>query len=262
MTKNEQSSYTKAPGAKLTGSFWHESRLLFEKLQFILRASEWTCLLGPSGVGKSTLLRLFADLDTGGEFSGTISSDDDLPVHYRAAYMAQSDLLVPWLDIRENVLLGARLRKETPDIARADHLISKVGLEQDVFKKPVELSGGMRQRVALARTLMEDKPFVLLDEPFSALDARTRAEMQELAFAMLTGKTVLLVTHDPAEAARMGHKIYTMRSNGVVEHAPPDLPPLREIDDPATVTFQMDLLNILRQERNGHAAQTASGKTA
>ena len=235
-----------APGAKLAGSFSHESRLLFENLEFALSAGQWTCLLGPSGVGKSTLLRLFAGLDTGGEFSGVISSDDNLPVYNRAAYMAQSDLLVPWLDIRDNVLLGARLRKETPDLEKANDLIGRVGLDQDVFKKPVELSGGMRQRVALARTLMEDNPFVLLDEPFSALDAKTRAEMQELAFSMLNGKTVFLVTHDPAEAARMGHKIYTMRSDGLSEHAAPDQKPLRQIDDPVTVSFQMELLRILR----------------
>ena len=88
--------------------------------------------------------------------------------------MAQADLLLPWLDVRANVMLGASLRGEEPMSERAGQLISQVGLSNHADKRPHELSGGMRQRAALARTLMEDKPLLLLDEPFSSLAARTR----------------------------------------------------------------------------------------
>ena len=181
-------------------------------------AGQWTCLLGPSGVGKSTILRLLLGLDTAGQFHGTIGADDNKDVPGRASYMAQTDLLLPWLSVRDNVVLGARLRRETPDHARADELIAGVGLSAHRSKRPAELSGGMRQRAALARTLMEDRPVVLMDEPFSALDAGTRARMQELAAEVLTGKTVLLVTHDPAEACRLVHHFVVLSDGGALTH--------------------------------------------
>ncbi|WP_412509625.1 ATP-binding cassette domain-containing protein, partial [Roseovarius sp. SYSU LYC5161] len=120
-------------------------------------------------------------------------------------------------------------------------------LADHLHKRPGALSGGQRQRVALARTLMEDRPLVLLDEPFSALDARTRAEMQELAAGLLAGRTVLMVTHDPAEAARLGHRIYLMSGPTLEEVAPPDTPVPRPVDDPATLTAQGRLFTRLRQ---------------
>ena len=100
-------------------------------------------------------------------------------------------------------------------------VLNRVELSEKSESKPGQLSGGQRQRVALARTLMEDRPIVLLDEPFSALDARTCAQMQELAVEVLVGRTVLLVTHDPAEAARLGHVIKVMTANGIDDVAPP-----------------------------------------
>ena len=154
------------------------------------------------------------------------------------AYMAQSDLLLPWATALDNVTLGARLRGDKPDLDRAMALIGRVGLTDHAQKKPSALSGGERQRIALARTLMEDRPLILLDEPFSALDARTRAEMQELAAELLAGRTVLLVTHDPAEAARMGDRIYVMTSAGLEEADTPPAPPIRAIDDPETLQAQ------------------------
>lgn len=206
----------------------------------------WTCLLGPSGVGKSTVLRLLAGLDTGGRFSGSISADDGKRVETRVAFMAQTDLLAPWLDVTGNVTLGARLRGERADMERARALIEQVGLDEHSHKRPASLSGGMRQRVALARVLMEDRPVVLLDEPFAALDARTRAEMQELAFETLKGRTVLLVTHDPAEAVRLGHAIFILSEQGLEEIEAPDLPPIRAVDAPQTIDMQVRLFRALK----------------
>lgn len=138
-------------------------------------------------MGKSTLLRLISGLSTGADFTGDITASDGQGVADRVAYMAQSDLLLPWASVSQNILLGARLRGETPDTDRLHRILARVGLTDHAQKRPSELSGGQRQRVALARTLMEDKPVILLDEPFSALDAQTRAAMQDLAVEVLAG---------------------------------------------------------------------------
>jgi len=160
--------------------------------------------------------------------------------------MAQEDLLLPWLSVLENTVLGARLRGETPDLPRARHLLQRVGLEQHMDKKPSALSGGMRQRTSLARTLMEDRPIAFLDEPFSALDASTRADMQDLATEMLAGKTVLLVTHDPAEAMRLGDKVIVLAADGATEWPVPASSPPRDAYAPDVVERQAALMAHLR----------------
>ncbi|MEO0914697.1 MAG: ABC transporter ATP-binding protein [Pseudomonadota bacterium] len=237
---------TDAPGITLQGRFRLGEDPLFEA-DISLPARQWTCLLGPSGVGKSTVLRLILGLNTGGHFEGQLIAGDGQPLDSRVSYMAQTDLLLPWLTVRENIVLGARLRGEAPDMQKAEALLARVGLAAHAGKKPFALSGGMRQRAALARTLMEDRPVVLLDEPFSALDAGTRADMQELAAEVLEGKTVLLVTHDPAEAARLGHRILLMSRDGAIDWPAPAPQPIRAITDPATLECQAALLAHLRE---------------
>jgi putative hydroxymethylpyrimidine transport system ATP-binding protein len=219
---------------------------LFQPLRLDLRAGEWTTLLGASGVGKTTILRLIAGLDTGVDFTGQVTASDGAPLTGRIAFMGQSDLLAPWLDAMGNVTLGARLRGKAPDIERARELIARLGLTDHAKKRPHMLSGGQRQRVALARTLMEDRPVILLDEPFSALDARMRADMQELAGEMLAGRTVLLVTHEPGEAARLSHAAYLLSSEGLAELPLPETPPVREVDAPETMSAQAVLFRRLR----------------
>lgn len=227
--------------ARLAGRFEIAGRSLFSEITLALGQGEWTCLLGPSGCGKSTILRLFAGLETGGAFHGHI---DDIAGD--VAYMAQSDLLAPWLDVTANVTLGARLRGEAPDMARAADLIARVGLAGHEHKRPGELSGGMRQRAALARTLMEDRPYALLDEPFSALDAATRAQCQELAFELLAGRTVLLVTHDPAEAARLSHQVHVLGAAGITQSVRPEGRPIRDPGAGETLAAQVALFNLVR----------------
>ena len=234
------------PQLRIRGGFRHGDVILFEGLDLVLEAGQWTCLLGPSGVGKSTLLRLVAGLNTGGEFDGSIESNDSRPLREQVAYMAQSDLLLPWLNVRANVILGSTLRGEGRMLERADQLIDEVGLGMQAQKRPHELSGGMRQRAALARTLMEDKPLLLLDEPFSALDARTRSEMQELAFEVLMDRTVMLVTHDPSEAARIAHRVYLLTETGLHQPDVTGRPPIRAFDDPEALNIQSRLFNALR----------------
>jgi putative hydroxymethylpyrimidine transport system ATP-binding protein len=237
------------PAVRIAGEARLDGVPLFGPLAIVLDAGRWTCLLGPSGVGKSTVLRLIAGLPTGADFAGEVSADDGRPLGGRVGYMAQNDLLYPWLDVLGNVVLGARLRGEAPDLARAEALVARVGLAVHAGKRPRQLSGGERQRAALARTLMEDRPVILLDEPFSALDAKRRAEMQELAAELLAGRTVLLVTHDPGEAARLGHAILVMSADGVTAAAVPSSSPVRPVDDPETLACQGRLYATLRAAR-------------
>ncbi len=234
---------TLAPALHMNGKASIGGSPIFETLSLEVAAGQWTCLLGSSGVGKSTILRLFAGLGERVEFDGDFTA-----LEGQVALMAQSDLLLPWLAVEDNVALGARLRGEKPDLSHAADVLERVGLAEKAKRKPSELSGGQRQRVALARTLMEDRPVVLLDEPFSALDAKTRARMQELTAELLVGRTVLLVTHDPAEAARLGHHIKLMTEAGIEDIAPPSGRTPRAIDDIEVIRAQTNLLNKLRED--------------
>ncbi len=228
---------------------------LFNNLSFTLEASKCSCLLGPSGVGKSTLLRFIAGLTTGCQQNADmqIHASDHLPINNRIAYMAQTDLLMPWLSVLDNVLIGYRLRgelrKDKHHRLRAIELLGAVGLQDSLEKKPEELSGGMRQRAALARTLLENKPIVLMDEPFSALDAITKLHLQELAAELLQNKTVLLITHDPLEALRLGHYVYVMSGQPATLGQPitPQGEPARNLTDSAILTLQGELLLQLEQ---------------
>lgn len=207
---------------------------LFDGLDLDLTGGCFTCLLGSSGIGKSSLLRLLAGLTAIG-VSGDLRGDDGLPLTGRVAWMAQQDLLLPWLNVLDNVTFGSRLRGERPDRLRALGLLARVGLADAALARPDTLSGGMRQRAALARTLMEDRPVVLMDEPFSRLDALTRLRLQALAAELLIGRTVLLVTHDPLEALRLGAHILVMSGRPAIVQTLPDLPgdPPRDPSDPA-----------------------------
>lgn len=185
-------------------------------LSLSLNAGKWTVLLGRSGCGKTTVLRYLAGLlDDKVEWQGTLVTSDELPLTDRIAYMAQQDLLLPWLSVIDNVCLSHRFQNPVSDKAQqtnqALELLAAVGLADQASTMSDQLSGGMRQRVALARTLMQDKPVVLMDEPFSALDAVTRHKLQTLACELLRDKTVVLITHDPQEAVRLADNLYVLQ---------------------------------------------------
>jgi len=249
----------KAPALTLTdASLRFAGKQVFGGLALTLAAGQWTCLLGPSGVGKSSLLRQLAGLvPEGGEVTGTVTADDGASLTDRIAYMAQQDLLLPWATVLENVLIGPTLRNGGPsagDRDRARAILDQVGLADEASALPATLSGGMRQRAALARTLFEDRPIVLMDEPFSALDAITRRRLQNLAVGLLQGRTVLLVTHDPMEALRVGDVILTLTGGPAqlgAPFSPPGTAPRDEGED-ALWPLHADLLR--RLQANGGLA--------
>ncbi len=238
----------KAPSIRLEGCAKIGGVDIFGPLKFDAPAGEWTCLLGSSGVGKSTLLRLLAGLNTGITFDGKITVSDGKTLPPRTTLMLQTDMLLPWLSVLQNVMWGGRLRGEKSDVTRATALLESVGLQGFAGRLPHTLSGGQRQRVALARTLMEDRPVMLLDEPFSALDAKNRAVMQELAARLFSGRTVVLVTHDPYEAARLGARVLVMSQCALVDMPPPAMLAIRPFDAPEVLKFAGQLLEVLHRE--------------
>jgi putative hydroxymethylpyrimidine transport system ATP-binding protein len=199
---------------------------IFKNLHLTLPSGKWTSLLGPSGVGKSTLLRLIANLsspDT--QTHAIVTADNAIPLANQITYMAQADLLLPWLSVLDNVLLSTRLRRYTASEEKylrekARELLAKTGLLKAEKYFPRNLSGGMRQRAALVRTLIEDKMVVLMDEPFSALDAITRFNLQDLAVELLQDRTVFFITHDPLEALRVSEEIIVMSGQPAILSAP------------------------------------------
>ena len=239
-------SASPSPEILVSGIAHLGSRLLFDRLTLRIRPSEWTALLGPSGSGKSTLLRLIAGLPVAAKFKGQVTADDQHGLSGRIGYMAQQDLLLDWATVRDNIALGSRLRGEACSLNRISNIICSVGLNDKAEKRPCELSGGQRQRVALARTLLEDRPVILLDEPFSALDARTRADMQDLAASQLIGRTVLLVTHDPGEAVRLCNRIYLLQNNSLVTVDALNGPFPKPVADGDALALQAKLLMQIR----------------
>lgn len=182
----------------------------------MIKGGEFFVLLGPSGCGKSTLLNMIAGFVS--KSGGNLKVDNveiDRPGRDRAVVFQQADSsLFPWLTVRENVEFGLRMKK-TPKAERkqiSDRFIQLVGLSGHEKKFPKELSGGMKQRVQLARVLANDPAILLMDEPFGALDAMTRRTMQKELVNIWreTHKTVIFVTHDIQEALLLGERIGIM----------------------------------------------------
>lgn len=224
---------------------------LFQNFTIELGGGQCTCLLGPSGCGKSTLLSLVAG-NPSLKWQGEVSFSPRVVGVESIGWMGQDDLLLPWMSVRNNVLLGARLRGEIDPamVQRADHLIARAGLEGSSGSLPGELSGGMRQRVALLRTLIEERPVILMDEPFSALDALTRMKLQDLAADMTRGRTVLLVTHDPMEALRLGDRIIVLGKKPVTARSVIEMggETPRSVQDPELVNSYPRLLELVMSE--------------
>ena len=175
---------------------------VFEKLNLQISPTEFTVLIGKSGCGKTTLLRLIAGLEqpTGGEI--------EIPPELKIGTVFQEARLMPWLNCEKNVLLGLK-NKSRKDAAEILELVGLKGFEKAY---PSQLSGGMKQRAALARTLIRNSNLLLMDEPFSALDDSTRASLQQelLRIRKETGAGIIFVTHNIEEATTLGDRIITL----------------------------------------------------
>jgi ABC-type nitrate/sulfonate/bicarbonate transport system ATPase subunit len=223
-----------------------------------LNRNEFVSIIGPSGCGKSTLFNVIAGLlsPTSGEVALDGKAIVGRPGH--VAYMMQRDLLLPWRTILDNVVLGPELAGKPMEAARnrAAALLRRFGLEGYENSYPSSLSGGMRQRAALLRTILCDRSVVLLDEPFGALDALTRATMHEwlLGIQREFQQTMILITHDPDEAIYLSDRVYVatprpMRFAGIV---PIELPYDRGRDVTMTPQFadhKRQVLALLRGDK-------------
>lgn len=228
---------------------------VFSHLNLDLPDGQWTSILGQSGVGKSSLVQLLCGIADEADIQGKIHCSDGQPLAGRVAWMAQQDLLLPWLSLTENVLLGARLQQRrkpsTQQQELAQYLLQQVGLGERASALPAQLSGGQRQRVALARTLFQDQPLVCMDEPFSALDAINRLKLQNLAAELLGDRTVLMITHDPLEALRLSDRVLVLQGSPAQLSDPitPTGTAPRPIDDTELLQQQAQLLGLLAEER-------------
>lgn len=231
-----------APGLSLRGDLYLGDRRLLRDLALDFPAGRCSCLLGPSGAGKSTLGRLIAGLPCPHRLHGTLGASDRRPLAGRVAMLAQDSQLLPWASLTRNVLIGAHLRGDNPAPARARDLLARVGLAGMDSRRPGTLSGGQRQRVELARTLIEDRPVVVLDEAFSSLDVATRLAMQDLAARMLAGRTVVLITHDPLEAVRLAQVGWLLNDGAATPMPLPDGPTPRDYASATVQAAQARLL--------------------
>ncbi len=193
----------------VTKVFGHGKRAMtaLENVSLDMVKGEFVCILGASGCGKSTLLSLIAGLDK--VTSGTIQIADGRP-----AVMFQEPALLPWLTVRRNVELPLRIHDVDSDQRNqtVNRLLAMVGLIDFADHRPHQLSGGMRQRCALARALAQESELLLMDEPFAALDALTRDSLHDDLNRIWqeTGKTIIFVTHNVREAVRLGDRVVLM----------------------------------------------------
>lgn len=191
---------------------------------------ELVTIVGPSGCGKSTLFGIIAGLESPTVGTIDIDGEDVTGTTGHVGYMLQKDMLLPWRSVLDNVILGLEVRgvKRADSVAAARPLLREYGLGDYEQARPAQLSGGMRQRAALLRTLLFNRPIMLLDEPFGALDAQTRMQMQLwlLEVQATFRKSIVFVTHDIDEAVLLSDRIYVMagRPGSVVREIHVDLP--------------------------------------
>ncbi|HUB97022.1 MAG TPA: ABC transporter ATP-binding protein [Stellaceae bacterium] len=225
------------------------------EVTFSIADGEVVSLIGPSGCGKSTLLNLGSGLDQPSLGEVYVDGERVTKPNPHVAFMLQKDLLLPWRTIQENVELGleilglhATVRKE-----RAERLLRVCRIAEFATHYPYQLSGGMRQRAALARTLAVDPTVLLLDEPFSALDAQTKMVLQQdLARTISeTRKTALFITHDLVEAVALSDRVLVMsaRPGRIIEEIVIDLPDrhdaMRRREHPAMGQYVPRLMSLL-----------------
>lgn len=211
-----------------------------------IKPGEFICFVGPSGCGKSTLLNLIAGLEN--PTSGNIVLEGKL------GFMFQEPTLFPWLKVKDNVAFGLKIAKENKQsiFKKIDYYLKLIHLKSFRDAYPHELSGGMKQRVALARTLILEPDILLMDEPFAALDAQTReilyTELQEIW--RITKKTIIFVTHNVREAVCLGEKVlvFTARPGRIKKEFKINLPRPRDLGNLEVIKISNEIHGELKEE--------------
>lgn len=205
----------------VTFRYPEDSEAMMTNLSFHVDRGEFVSLIGASGCGKSTIFRLINRLLEADQGEIYVDGKEIHGIKSYAGYMPQKDLLFPWRTIEKNLCLPMEIQKKSKaeQEKRVAEVLKEVGLEDYRNKYPKDLSGGMRQRISFARTLLTDADLMLLDEPFSALDALTRMDMQEWLLSQWQHfhKTILFITHDVEEAIFLSKKIYIITDTPITE---------------------------------------------
>ena len=227
-----------------------------DRIDLDVSKGEFVCLLGPSGCGKSTLLNAIAGFTR--PTSGEILAFGKRVVEPQPerAMVFQEYALFPWMTVRENVAFGLRIRGDREARAKADALLDKLALRGFGDRFPKDLSGGMRQRVALARCLALDAPMLLMDEPFGALDALTRRSMQDELLRIWTElqQTIVFVTHGIEESLLLADRVVVMtyRPGTVKKIVTVGLPRPRDEATPEFSTALRGITQLVREEQRRH----------
>jgi len=220
-----------------------------------VQASEFVCFVGPSGCGKSTVLRMICGLETPTSGSVLYRGQPVRGVTPGLSMVFQSAALMPWLSVRDNVAFGLEMhnRSEAERKGVVDRFIAMVGLQEAVDRTPRELSGGMRQRVGIARALAMEPEVLLLDEPFSALDPETTDDLHEqlLHIWRTTGTTMIMVSHLMEEALKLADRVVVFELGRVRTELTVALPRPRDVDSSEFIARRHQLDGLIRR---GHQA--------
>ncbi|UOF89551.1 ABC transporter ATP-binding protein [Fodinisporobacter ferrooxydans] len=229
-----------------------------ENIDLDIQTGEFVCIVGPSGCGKTTLLRILAQLEQPSEGTLTMVHDDlNKPLN---SMVFQEHAVFPWMTVKKNIAYGLTMRKLPKDQVEAavEHYLQKTGLKKFANSYPHQLSGGMKQRVSVARAFANDPEILLMDEPFAALDEQNRIILQQELVRIWeeTRKTVVFITHSIDEAIFLADRVYVMTSHpGMIARSfSIDLPRPRKIEQvrnsPRFQELFNEIWNILRMEVN------------
>ncbi|TWB69830.1 NitT/TauT family transport system ATP-binding protein [Nitrospirillum amazonense] len=232
-----------------------------------IASGEFICLLGPSGCGKSTLLNAIAGFSHPTEGSITVGGRPVVDPGPDRGMVFQEYALFPWMTVFKNVRFGLEVKGVANDVAdaRVRELLDMLGLSEFGERFPKDLSGGMRQRVAIARVLALDSPVLLMDEPFGALDALTRRSLQDelLKIWARLGKTIVFVTHSIEEAIYLADRIVvlTYRPGTLKRDIRVEMPRPRDAASPEFNTLKRELSRLVSEEQQRHEAAERAGLT-
>lgn len=241
----------------VTFKYPQDDYIMLKELSFSVEKGEFISIIGTSGCGKSTIFRLINGLEKMQSGEIFINGDSIKNIKNYSAFMPQKDLLFPWRNIGDNISLPLELKKipKSEREKKVMDILKEVGLAQYKDKFPKDLSGGMRQRVSFARTLLTGSELLLLDEPFSALDSLTKISMQEWLLEEWKhfNKTILFITHDVEEAIFLSKSIFVIVDRPITHmeriEIPLDYPRSRsDLQKPEIIELKENLISRLRQK--------------